>query len=307
MPLVKASEWQEDSHEWLIEGIISSAITVLSGEPKLGKTLLMGYAVNSLITQTPFLGIQPRAGTYKVAWMGYDSLWAPELRDRFPNILESLYFSNPIRYDNTAGWEELEDDLVSESINLLVIDHLYGLAEGVDLDESHEWDKAISPVKRINTKLNIPTVLVAQAGKTGTGRVAHTVSIEGTARHILRLKGSIRNSKRTIESVGNYIGNTEIAINLSPDSCELIHMVSAADRQSRERTGEAPRNAKRLMDEAPAEALKNKTAAGKWLKEQGLSETADGGRTAVGRYISCELLGRDGPNGPIVRGRKLLN
>jgi hypothetical protein len=304
--LVKALEWQEEPHEWLLDGLISSAITVISGEPKSGKSLFMGYVVNSLITQTALLNIQPKSGKFKIAWMGFDSYWAPELKGRFPNILDRLYFGTSIHSNKMEAWRTFGQELCDEQIDLLVIDHLYGLAEGVDLDESHEWDKAVAPLKWINTSLHIPVVLVAQAGKNGTGRAAHSISIEGTARHILRLTGNLNSSTKTIVTAGNYTCTAKIKMKLTPELCELVEVSNEESRKERNRTGKGIHIVNRLLNEAPPECLISAKAAGKWLYGQGLSTSEEGGRSAVSRMIKGQLLARTrGNNSPLGPGPKL--
>jgi hypothetical protein len=308
--LIRASDWEEESHVWLIPGLVGSSITLLSGEPKLGKTLLAGFLVQSLINQVPILGRDPKPGTYKVAWIGYDSHWGTELKERFPEIHHSLFFQDsPIRFDDDLSWNQLETDLINGGFNLLVVDHLYGLAAELDLDESHFMAQALAPLKHISDELKIPVLLLAHANKSGGGRAAHSILLEAQARHFIRIKGQVTSFNRSLILAGNHEAGTTLKIALSPDACTLksTDEIDTRAKRNSERNGELISRAKDLIERSPLEARLSATAAGCWMAQQGFSTTDAGGRTLVNKLLKGGLLQRGGGNkSQILAGHKLV-
>ena len=294
MGLIKASEWNAKAYEWLIPGLIGNEITLISGEPKTGKSLLAGHLVNSLITQQPILERVPKSGIYKVAWMGFDSNWDGELQTRFPLILENLYFHNPIIHEDKEGWESYFQLLVSSGINLFVLDHLYGLAYDLDLDRSHFMEAALKPLNFICNQLKIPALLIAHANKSGGGRAAHSILLEAKARHFIRIKGNVTGSKRDLILAGNHEAGTSMKINLTPEVCEIISGsgINKSETRRSERSGVMIEIAKKLLLEAPLNARRNVTAAGVWAKLEGYAGTEESGRTLINRMIDGRLLAR---------------
>lgn len=308
MKLTLARDWAEPIEPWLIPGFLIGTRTLLSGEPKIGKTMLAGHLVGSLIHQTPFLDSQPIEGFHKVAWMGFDASWQAEYKHKFPFQQDFVYFTDTIRFDEEQEWRELEELLVQNQFTLLVIDHLYGLAGTLDLDESHEMLRALSPLLRLQERTGIPILLIAHAGKSGTGRAAHSTILEAQFRHLLRITGSTRNSRREIVSMGNLCGSTKFSVEMN--SREVLLRGSSVETESlriRERTEISLNKAKRFLAEAPLEARKNFSAAGRWFAASGESESEEGGRALARKLLKQELLASPTENHPYIReGAKLL-
>ena len=66
--------WIDDFDEadtpWLIEGIVCPSLTIISAQPKHGKTLLAGHIAISLITGQPLAGKTVTEDKHLIAWMG---------------------------------------------------------------------------------------------------------------------------------------------------------------------------------------------------------------------------------------------
>lgn len=308
MKLTLARDWAEPMEPWLIPGFLIGTRTLLSGEPKIGKTMLAGHLVSSLIHQTPFLGSQPIEGFHKVAWMGFDASWQAEYKHKFPFHQDFVYFTDSIRFNEEQEWRELEELLVQNQCSLLVVDHLYGLAGSLDLDESHEMLKALSPLLRLQERANIPILLISHAGKSGTGRAAHSTLLEAQFRHLIRLTGSTRGNRREIVSMGNLCTSIKYAVEM--DLRQISLRGSSAETENlrvRERTDIALKQAKRFLAEAPAEAKMNFSAAGRWFAENGESVSEDGGRALAKKLLKQELLASPTDNNPYIgAGAKLL-
>jgi hypothetical protein len=308
MKLTLARDWVNPMEPWLIPGFLIGTRTLLSGEPKIGKTMLAQHLVSSLIQQTPFLGSQPIEGFHNVAWMGFDVSWQAEYKHKFPFHQDFVYFTESIHFDEEREWGELEELLVQSHCSLLVVDHLYGLAGSLDLDESHEMLRALSPLLLLQERTSIPILLISHAGKSGTGRAAHSTLLEAQFRHLLRLTGSTRNNRRDIVSMGNLCGSTKYSVEMNLRGVYLRgSSVETESLRIRERTEISLNKAKRFLAEAPSEAKKNFSAAGRWFAESGESDSEEGGRTLARKLVKQELLASPTENHPYIRaGAKLL-
>ena len=300
--LQKIDDYSETQEDWLIPGLLGSSLTLLSGEPKIGKSLFAAHMVKALLNEEQFLGSVPNPAQHKIAWVGFDSNWVKELKERIPKNMGNLYIHPPINYRENEKWTELSNSLESEEISLLVVDHLYGLSDGLDLNNHNEVDIAMRPIMEIVNKKSIPVLLIAHAGKGGYGRAAHSIAIESKARHLLRLTGISRKTKSLVIK-GNRIGEESFKINLCIDSCELIESTAT---KTRERTGVNIEYAQKLLHQAPPDALSNKSAAGRWFHQVGISGTDEAGRQLVSRLVRGGLLVLPaGSNLQIVAGNKL--
>ena len=304
MTLTCAEMWNPIPHKWLIPDFICDSLTIISGEPKSGKSMLTGHLVASLIYGTEILNRTPEPGKYNVAWLGYDAGWDSELLSRFPQTNGQLFLENPIIYNDDQKWSQYRKELVESGINLLVIDHLYGLAEEVDLDESHEVDKVFRNLKPIYEELGIAVVLLAQAPKGGTGRAAHSQALDGKARHLVRITGSVRSHSRQLSLVGNNMASQTLKVKLTPEEI-LIQGTKNSIKSEHERDGTMIENCKRLLAEASTKALSSAKAAGRWLHEKEMCETPGAGRTRVNRMIEGGLLARVGDSNKLTSGPKL--
>lgn len=168
-------DYQVKPSDWVVDGLIGPYITALSGQPKVGKSTLATQIALAVVNQTPFLGREIKSKSNKVAWMGYDAGWVFELKDRCGDnasnsILMQQGISNVIRND----WDELGEYLSSLGISLLIIDHLYGFAGNLVLNDSQEAFKVINCLNAINRNYGIPILLIAQSSKTVLVEVWHT-------------------------------------------------------------------------------------------------------------------------------------
>ena len=300
-----ASEWQESSEEWLIPTIICDSLTLLSGEPKTGKTALATHIVRALITGSPLLDCQPGTRKFRVAIMGFDSKWKREIQDRLPELKNNFYLVDPIHYKDLEDWKALGSKCIQLGINYLVIDHLYGLGAGADLDRQHQFQEVQRPLQKLMDESGVGILLLAHAAK-GGDRAAHSVASEGFARWLLRLKGTGR--IKTLTALGNNGETVTRKIILTPSKIELMQ---AADSKSTKSTvdadGHLPARAKLIIEKSPLEIRSNAKGLGKWLATQNIGITTPGaGRSLVNNLISGGLLRRNGPKGEIVAGPKLL-
>ena len=304
MELVKASDWSESSQEWLIPGFLCDSLTLLSGEPKSGKTSLACHLIRALVTGTAFLGEQPTQENLRVAYMGFDFKWQREVSERLSDIANSVFIATSATYKEESEWNELAALIRIKGINLLVIDHLYNFSDAADLDRQNQVQPVLKPLMKLIQDTGVAILLITQGARGQGGRAAHSVAIEGQARWLLRL--SAGSKVKTLTALGNNAETKTIKIALSPKQLELTSKpAEKTDKPSSER--ELADRARFIIGTAPKEVLRTATALGSWLSKQdiGLGNPRSG-RTAVNNLISGDLLARDGHKGPIIAGPRLV-
>jgi hypothetical protein len=262
MLLISATDWKPQPLDWLIPGVLCDSLTLISGEPKMGKTLFAANLVKSLINQTEVLNQQPKQGSFRVAWMGFDMDWQQEFTNKFSDISDYVWFCQSINYKRLDLWAELQRDSRMIDINLLVIDHLHGFAPGIDLNYSHFVDEAFLPIQEFFNTTGIPILLLHHGNKSGSGRAANSALIEAKARLLVRISSS-RSKHKTIEFIGNQIETFKVSVLIKPEGIEVSENKKAEKKKTdREDEGVLITHAKRLLEESPIEVRKSARAAG---------------------------------------------
>lgn len=306
MRVILGCDWTESNEEWLIPTLVCDSLTLLSGEPKTGKTALACHIIRALVTGNPILNSQPLTREFRIGIMGFDSKWRREIQNRLPELMNEVYFVDPIHYKNIEEWGELSQEVNKLGINYLVIDHLYGLGAGADLDRQHQFQEVQLPIQAFMNDTNAGVLLIAHAPKGSDGRVAHTMASEGFARWLLRLKGT--GKTRTLTALGNNDETVTRKMKLTPTSISLIDSGKNEPESSKsDADGQLPARASYILENCPIDIRNNAKAIGKWLSEQKLGiRDPESGRTAVNNLIKGNLLMRLGKKGEIVAGPKLM-
>jgi hypothetical protein len=105
-------EKTDEPTPWIIDGLVCPWLTLLSGQPKHGKTTLAGHIVNSLLNGTTLFNKEASQGAHKVAWMGYDGGWKEELRERLETSANrNIILYDPIRSLDDSLWWQLALDM----------------------------------------------------------------------------------------------------------------------------------------------------------------------------------------------------
>lgn len=304
MAIVLGSDWVEESEEFLIDGLLCDSLTLISGQPKSGKSALALHMAQALLSKENILERDVKRKIERIGWMGFDLKWKRELQVRSPEMVKQTYFIDSIHHSQIQEWEALAQEINLLGIELLVIDHLYGLAGQAELDKQYEVQSVLQPIMNLINACNIPVVLLTQAGKANDGRAAHSVAIEGVARWLIRITGNGK-SNRTLSMVGNNGASERLKIYLDPSRIELIKEIKA-ENKPRQREVNFPEKARFILSKAPKELLHNVTKLGIWYSEQGQGIRTNGsGRTFVNKLIDAELLARDTVTGLITAGPKL--
>ena len=304
MAVTRASEWVESDEEWIVEGLICDSLTLISGEPKAGKSALALHAIRSLISGEPILQKEVKKTFTRIGWMGFDFKWQREISDRAPDLLDSIYFIDPVHYKNFDGWQQVMDNLVLFNIEFLVVDHLYGLGAGAELDRQHAIQDVIAPLRYIIKTFKIPVLLITQAGKMSNGRAAHSVALEGLARWMLRISGQGKLTRK-IEAIGNNSATEELKVKLNPAELEIVE-TNTTKNKPRKREINMPERARYILQNATLYDLSDATKLGKWVAKQDWGIAKDSsGRAFVNNLLDAGLLSRESSNSPITRGPNL--
>lgn len=298
-------EITEDTSEWLVEKLVCPWITLVSGQPKYGKSALIGHISMALINSTDFLGRKTKPGNHKIAWMGFDSGWREELRTRWNyQSRQRLFTINPIRTNNILDWLELAEFLVKNQITLFVIDHLLGLADIESLNDSDKVQAAMNLIKPICDDFGIPILLIHQAGKSewNKGRAANSNSIEANARCLIRITEKNNNDVKKIHVISNFTEDQKFSIKLNDLEISIVDKPSKSESNPRQRT--SPELANKFLIKANPSEMVSWSGAGRELHRLNFSSDAKAGRQMAKRWGKQNLLKLF--DGQIVAGDSLI-
>ncbi len=303
--MIPDAYWIEDYPEftsnWPIDGLLCPYITILSGQPKVGKSTISLHMVISMITGEPFLGRTTNLEKKKVAWMGFDSGWVGELRKNSQGKVNgSLLLQNPLTSLSLEHWRMLGTNLTRQGVGYLVIDHLYGLGGHLNLNENQEAARIMNCLQVLVREFQIPILLLAQATKNqrGAGSMAHSNLFKGNARVLLELAGTRRDGKRALTVSGNEVPSETLQVYLGPSTLDLAQKEKSSEsKQKRDFDGNV-RRALQILSAAQPGDLENTATAGRLAHKIGISGTDEAGRKMVARLLKADLLTM-GPNGLI--------
>lgn len=164
VPLAELAQRIEHDRLFVIDGLVSSAGTLVYGQPKAGKSVLVTQLAYALANGEPFLGI-PTDKPQSVAIALTDAGALPEFISRYAGLDPA--FKNVISLTEPRGYD-LERSI--ENAEILIVDNLDGLLPpDADLNNRH----TVKPTLERLTKLirhGMPIVLVHHASKPGLGK-----------------------------------------------------------------------------------------------------------------------------------------
>jgi len=297
--------WIDDFDEadipWLIDGFVCSSLTIISAQPKHGKTMLAGHITISLITGQPLAGRAVKGDEHLVAWMGYDPGWKQDVRNYWaPKANNRILLYPTIRNHNPEHWKELLDSLIAKKVTAIIIDHLYGLAGPISLNDAENVATLFALIRPIYES-GIAVILISQAGRSewGKGRSAHSVSIEAEARSLVRIYDKKNNGVRKVELVSNSRGEEVLNVILTPEEFSIFE---APEKKKVVR--ESPNEVRMALRNAKPEELTSWSAFGRGLFRIGLTQNEKAGRTKSTRWREQSLIKM--VDGLIVAGDSLL-
>lgn len=301
----KIDDYEDEPQGWLIEGIVSPWLTVLSGQPKHGKSILAGHIAISLIQQKPLLGREISGTNHIIGWMGYDGGWKDEVRQRWKeSAMGQITLYNPIRSTNVVDWRDLAKSLKDEGITLFILDHLYGMAGVTSLNDAEQVAAIANLLRPIYEEYGIAVLLLTQAGKAqhSNGRAANSVAIEGEARALIRISEKKKNGARKIEFISNTNGEASLFVNLTPEVLEIQEARPSKKDEASQR--ESPNIVRKFLAEADSKELVSWSGVGREIHRLGLSISPSAGRSMSTRWREQRLLKEEA--GLVVAGDSLV-
>lgn len=303
--LTRINDYVEEQQDWLIDGILCPWLTLLSGQPKHGKSVLAGHIAISLIQHRPLIGRNVQEGNHVVAWLGYDAGWKQEVSSRWCEASDGkIIFCDSIRSLEEKLWRQLASSLKQEGVTLLIIDHLYGMAGALGLNDAEHIAIITNLLRPIYEDYGIAVLLLAQAskGQFSNGRAAHSVAIEGEARALIRISDKKKDGARKIDLISNTSGEESICVKLTPGAIEIKESkTNSKDAQSQR---DSPDIVRVFLAEANANEMTSWSGAGREIHRLDLSVSVTAGRSMSTRWRKQGLLKREA--GLIVAGDSLL-
>jgi hypothetical protein len=303
---VNINDYEIQPEEWLIDGLVCPWLTVLSGQPKFGKSLLAGHIAISLINNKPILNKQVFGDHHSIAWMGYDPGWKEEIITRWKNEADGrIELINPIRTLEASNWDALVSTLRQKKITLFIVDHIYGMAGAMGLNDADNVAVLTNLLRPIYEDAGIPVLLLSQASKSefGRGRAAHSIAIEGEARALIRIHEKRAAGARKIDLISNLRGEENLSVRLTPEVIELKELKTKSELKKTDR--ESPDSVRKFLQLANKEDLTTWTGVGRELSRLGFSTNPVAGRTMSTRWRNQGLLKEE--SGQIVAGDSLLD
>jgi hypothetical protein len=237
--------------------------------------------------------------------MGYDPGWKTELKQRWSaNADHRIFAYDPIRSLNPESWLELANSLVEEKVTLFVIDHLYGMAGVLGLNDAENFAKLSNLIRPIYDEFKIPVLLLTQAGRNefGRGRAAHSVAIEGEARALVRIYEKRSKGSRKIDLSSNTRGEETLAVTLTNEVLEVRDKKIKSEETNSRR--ESPDIVRSFLAKANPAEIVNWSGAGRELSRLGYSKNPNAGREMAKRWRNQNLLKIE--EGRIIAGDSLL-
>ena len=259
----------------------------------------------SLIQEVPLLERSVIGTNHLIAWMGYDAGWKQEITMRWKEVADNRVVTyDPIRSLDAVIWRELAESLQSTGVTLFVLDHLYGMAGALGLNDAEQFAVLANLIRPIYEEFGIAVLLLAQAGKGefSKGRAAHSVAIEGEARALIRIYEKRNKGARKIDLSSNTNGEETLSVTLTPEVIELKEgkSVKKADTSQRE----SPEVVRGFLSQANPSELSSWSGVGRELHRLNLSISPSAGRQMSTRWRQQNLIKME--DGVVVAGDSLL-
>lgn len=260
---------------FLIEDLLTSRLTILSGEPKTGKTLLAVGMVTALLNgDDDFLGQRVHRRVEHVAFGLTDDGAEEELHERFvASDRDKITSFSALRIGSEGSWSEVARELVESRADLFVYDNILGgLGAEDDIASSLTAANVVKNLRRV-VEAGIPVLAVTHTAKGNSEGLSVASSpiggraLAGGARGIIALRMS-RDGGRVIETAINRARENlrlPVEVTRPKEDSELplwtIRQPRAAGPSKRKSADDRAREmAARILAEQPSENSWNAVA-----------------------------------------------
>ncbi|MFC0846385.1 AAA family ATPase [Streptomyces noboritoensis] len=212
---------------FLIGDLLTTRMTVLSGEPKAGKTLLAaGMGIALINGEKEFLG-QPVLWEIDHVVFGLTDDGAPEeLKERLHGAVpDDSVTVFPVEDSGHSGyWPSIVEDLMDMKPGLFVLDNIIGaLAPGEDISSPVTAQRIMRSLKPIS-EAGIPVLLVTHTPKgTAEGMTVASSPIGGRAiaagaRAVVALRNSDKRGRRIHTAINRATEDLDLHVSVHPAS-----------------------------------------------------------------------------------------
>ncbi|MDX3090992.1 AAA family ATPase [Streptomyces sp. ME02-6978a] len=204
---------------FLISDLLTTNITMLSGEPKAGKSLLAAAMATTLINgHSDFLGLPVHQRLDHIVFGVTDEGAAAELKARLAGTVpDNSVTVFPVEDTGRESfWHSVLEDLARMRPGLFVLDNVIGaLAPGEDISDPSAAARFMRSVRPISSA-GIPTLLVTHTPKgTAEGMTVASSPIGG------RQFGAAARSLITLRNSGKKGRRIQTAINRAREELDL--------------------------------------------------------------------------------------
>ncbi|MGW1817105.1 AAA family ATPase [Streptomyces sp. NPDC002125] len=273
---------------FLIGDLLTTRITVLSGEPKAGKTLLSaGMGIALLNGEPTFLG-QPVHQKLDHIVYGLTDDGAPEeLKERLHGAVpDDSITVFPVEDPGHSGyWPGIVDDLIDMKPGLFVLDNIIGaLAPGEDISSPVTAQRIMRSLKPIS-EAGIPTLLVTHTPKGAAEGVTVASSpiggraIAAGARAVVALRNSGKHGRRIHTAINRATEDLDLHVSVRPAS-------ESSEVPIWERVDTKPQREPSIHTAAPWQALLAQQIVREQPEETSIARLAHRYAATVGKAVS---------------------
>lgn len=210
---------------FLIEDLLTSRITFITGEPKAGKSALVAGMVRALTEgHDEFIGQKVLKRVDHVVYGFSDDAADAELRERFEGTAAQERISVvPIHSLSDADWSDLPEKLVEARADVFVVDTVLGsLGADDDIAQSPVATKVIARLRPV-AEAGVPVIAVTHTPKgNGEGLSVASGVMGGRAmaaggRGIVALRKSAGGSRRIQTSINRARVDLDVKVSLRPE------------------------------------------------------------------------------------------
>jgi hypothetical protein len=215
--------------KWIILDVLPQGITLLAGDPKVGKTRLATNIALAVALGEKVLGVLDcrKMGVLCLFLEDPPRRVQERLRDLLPGDEawpDNLYIATEWQKD-TAGLEELDDFLTHHpEVGLVIVDVLERIRPLFVKGSVYQYDyQTIATLKSLSDKHNVGILIVHHASKDERAnvfkRVSGTQGLTGAADTVMVLeRDSYMNEEAIFSIIGREVEPAELALEHDPDT-----------------------------------------------------------------------------------------
>jgi len=229
------------SPQWLVIGLISASLTVISGKPKSGKSALVLNFVVSAVLHSDFLG-RTISATNRIIIVATDADGVGEYRDRLleagmtpQNAGERLILVQALRLD-AEFCARLGEELRPSKGDVVIFDHLSDMAG--DFNSQADVSAVFAAIRKAAAEASIivlahSSTATGQHGFSPTKPLGSTV-IAAKARWLVHVEDRGNNERRVTTSGNGARGETiQLAVGTHVADLSVLEVVTAEQKQEK--------------------------------------------------------------------------